>query len=325
MSRKTIRKARPRAAHVIGCGVLPFDMGTRVLAGALSGSGIGARMRATGEVQGFGPAVCGSGARGTGPLRISAACPRARYAAMAGAFRMRPRVFRSSPPGERLDGRCWRAPSGGGRGWCCSTVLLARACARRCRSRGRRCARRCRRGSRKPRRCDRRGQGGPGARWTVMGIEPLRGVERPARPERSRTCWPPSSPGRGSRGPFAGGFMGSMAYDCGVAGGSLARPRPSGCRRSSAGSTRTSWCSTTRPARHTSFSGTRRGRPRVRGGRHRQGSPTWRARARAKPLMPTPSARTSTAEHVAQVQRAGPDRRGQVYQVNLAHHRAPRR
>ncbi len=75
---------------------------------------------------------------------------------------------------------------------------------------------------------------GQGARWTVMGLEPLRGAGLPT----DLTGLAPwlaqleQAAGDPIPGPFAGGFLGSIAYDCGVAGEALDLPEdPQGLPR----------------------------------------------------------------------------------------------
>lgn len=75
---------------------------------------------------------------------------------------------------------------------------------------------------------------GQGARWTVMGLEPLRGAGLPSDLAGLESWLAQLEPGPGDAipGPFAGGFLGSIAYDCGVAGeGLVLPPDPQGLPR----------------------------------------------------------------------------------------------
>ena len=75
---------------------------------------------------------------------------------------------------------------------------------------------------------------GRGARWTVMGLEPLRGAGLPTDLAGLGPWLAQLEPAAGDLipGPFAGGFLGSIAYDCGVAGEDLDLPEdPQGLPR----------------------------------------------------------------------------------------------
>ena len=159
-----------------------------------------------------------------------------------------------------------------------------------------------------------------------MGIEPLRGVERPARPEQLADLLAALEPAAGDPvpGPFSGGFMGSIAYDCGVAGESLALPPDPERLPPILGGLHTDFVVLDHASGQAHLvlgDAPGDGRASVEE-RHRHAlADLARAGARPERLQADALVReTSTAEHVARVQDVQAlIAAGEVYQVNLAH------